>query len=271
MGHPSISGLTVYPVKSARGIPLSLAVIEKRGLSLDRRWMLVDENRLFLSQRRIPRLALISLRIQSESLVAHIPGREGISLPKNPSGELIRVRIWDDEVDAIDLGSDTAGWFAAYLGVQCRLVYMPEQTVRPLKRRVTGGNDQTSFADAYPLLLISEASLDWLNGRLKDPVPMDRFRPNIVVRGCEPFEEDRWRIVRVGHVTLHVVKPCARCVVTTVDQETGLTAEEPLATLSKVRRFGNDVLFGQNCVPHEGGTVHVGDPVEVLEYGRPPS
>jgi hypothetical protein len=260
-----VTGLFVYPVKSAGGVSLDSADVEPRGFRNDRRWMLVDRSGVFLSQRTIPALALLRPGLRKDLLELAAPGQAQLSVPLPPEGVRRTVTVWQDMVEAIDAGDGAAQWASDLLKIDCRLVYMPESTRRPIARQVTGRGDHTSFADAYPFLLISQESLDDLNSRLAEPVPMDRFRPNIVVRGNSPFAEDGWRIVRIGEVKFHVVKPCSRCVVTTIDQKTGSTHDEPLRTLRTYRQSGNKVNFGQNCVPDGVGVVRIGDSVEVLE------
>jgi uncharacterized protein YcbX len=177
-----------------------------------------------------------------------------------------RVTVWKDRVPAVDQGDEAADWFAAFLGAPCRLARLPDDYARRVDGRYARRpDDQTGFADGYPFLLLSEASLDDLNGRLASPLEMRRFRPNIVVAGCAPFAEDGWRRFRVGPIGFDVVKPCARCVVTTTDQETAERGVEPLRTLATYRRVRNKAMFGQNLVHEGSGVIRVGDPVEIVE------
>ena len=266
-----VTELWLYPIKSGRGVRVERAVAEAKGFRGDRRWMVVDERGVFFSQRTHPRLALISALPRGDVMTIAASGAGSIEIPADPAGERCRVTIWDDAVDARDAGDAPARWLSAFLGVPARLVFMPEESPRPLRREITGKGDEASFADAYPYLLIGQESLHSLSAHLATPVRMDRFRPNIVVGGCDPYEEDTWRRIRIGGILFHVVKPCARCVVTTVDQGSGSSdGDEPLATLGRIRRTGNGVLFGQNCVAGEKGEVRVGDRVEVIETGPPP-
>jgi uncharacterized protein YcbX len=173
------------------------------------------------------------------------------------------VAIWKDQCVAVAAGAEADAWFTALLGTPCRLVTMPSSTVRQVDLGYAEPGDPVGFADGFPFLLISQGSLDELNRRLEHPVPMDRFRPNIVVDGCEPHAEDGWSRVTIGEISFRVVKPCARCVITTTDQQTGERGREPLRTLATYRRVGNKVLFGQNLI-HDGvGAVRVGDPCVV--------
>lgn len=261
-----LSGLYIYPIKSCRGISLGAWDVDGRGLRLDRRWMLVDGDGRFLSQRELPRMALIGVRIGSEHLAVDAPGMPTLDVPFEPVvDDLVPARVWNDVVMASPAGGEAGRWFSEFLGVNCALVRLSESTARPVDPGYGRSDDRVHLADGFPFLLTSEASLADLNARLDRPLPMDRFRPNLVVEGCGPFAEDGWDVVRVGAMTFRVVKPCARCVITTVDQGTATTAREPLRTLAKFRRDGDKVLFGQNLIHDENsGTLRVGDPVEVL-------
>ena len=261
-----LCGLYVYPIKSAGGISLKASEVDKRGLRHDRRWMLVDETGCFMSQRRFPHTALIRVRIEPDGLVVEAPGMPSLEVPlQPPAGRLMLTRVWDDLVESLTVGHDADRWFSGFLDVSCRLVYLPDESVRPLDPTYGGPRDQVGLADSFPFLLISEASLADLNARLEEPVTMDRFRPNLVVRGCEPFAEDNWRLVRIGSITFRVVKPCERCAITTVNQRTAATSKEPLRTLARFRRSGKKVLFGQNLIHDTWGTLHTDDPVEVIQ------
>jgi uncharacterized protein len=261
-----LSGLYVYPIKSMGGIPLEAWDVDGRGLRYDRRWMLVDEDGWFISQRELPRMALIGVRIEPDRLVVVAPGMPLLELSLGTTtGKTIPARIWDDVVEASPVGDDADRWFGEFLGVRCRLAFLPDESVRPVDPDYGETGDQVGLADGFPFLLISEASLADLNARLEQPLPMNRFRPNLVIGGCEPFAEDGWSRVRIGSITFRVVKPCSRCAITTVDQTTVVTGKEPLRTLARFRKVGNKVLFGQNLIHDGTGTLHTGDPVEILQ------
>lgn len=265
----SVSGLFIYPVKSCGGLIVELAAVGATGFELDRRWMVVGEDGRFLSQRKHPRLAQVRARLADDRLVLEAPQMSPLDLALElEDGPPSRVQVWDDECPAIDAGKGAAEWFSRYLGCSVRLVRMTDDDARPLGTSSAQPGDQVSFADGFPFLLISRASLDDLNRRLSLPVPMDRFRPNIVVEGCEPYAEDGWDRLRIGEVDFRVAKACARCNVTTVDQATGERGREPLRTLSTYRTVDGQVLFGQNLV-HEGrGVLRVGDSVEAVGAAR---
>jgi len=255
-----LTGLNIYPIKSARGLPLDESVVDEFGLRYDRRWMVVNESAVFLSQRSHPRLALVVPSISHETLQIDAPGMPTLQTPLHPKSTVAtRVTVWDDTCPATWVGGRAAEWFSEFLGCACTLVHMADQVVRPADPAFAPPGVRVSFADGFPFLMISEESLADLNGRLADQLPMNRFRPNLVVAGGEPYAEDRWGRIEIGSVRLQVVKPCARCLVTTTDQATGDRGKEPLRTLATYRKVGGEVMFGQNAV-HEGpGRLHVGD------------
>jgi uncharacterized protein len=263
-----LTQINIYPVKSCKGITLTRAELTPFGLKNDRRWMVVDANGLFLSQRAIPRMALIEPTLTDEGLVLNAPNAQILEVPHQSKAKSARsVRVWDDLCEAEDCGDEAAQWFSELLQINSRLVTIGKTFSRSVDAQYARNQDQVSFADAFPLLLISSASLRDLNGRLDLPIPMNRFRPNLVVSGCDPYAEDRWKRFSVGTLSFTVSKPCARCTVPTVDQMTGTKGTEPLATLSTYRK-GNDhdVFFGQNLVNEQkSGELVMGMEVTVLD------
>jgi uncharacterized protein YcbX len=268
-----LSEIWVYPVKSLGGIQLQESKVTDRGLELDRRWLLVDDNGLFLSQREHPELALFKPEIVGEFLrITHRTHLESIEMPLRPvfldEETKIKVTVWDDTIDAFEVSQTATDWFTKQLRFSVRLVYMPQESERKLDPdyAITGA-EINSFSDAYPFLIIGQSSLDDLNGRLEVKIPMNRFRPNFVFTNGEAFEEDTWREFSIGNVSFIGVKPCSRCVMTTVDQEKGIiSGKDPLKTLAKYRNFGNKVLFGQNVIGLGLGSVEIGDTVRVSSY-----
>ncbi|MEP7226822.1 MAG: MOSC N-terminal beta barrel domain-containing protein [Gemmatimonadales bacterium] len=260
-----LTGINVYPIKSTRGIPLAESAVDDFGLRYDRRWMVVDDAGVFLSQRSHPRLALVVPSIGDGVLQVDAPGMPALRTPLHPKNTVAtRVTVWDDDCPATWVGAHAAEWFSDFLGCACTLGHMADQVVRPADPAFAPPGVRVSFADGFPFLMISEESLADLNGRLAEPLPMNRFRPNLVVAGGEPYAEDGWGSIEIGGVRLQVVKPCARCLVTTTDQDTGKRRQEPLRTLATYRKVGGEVMFGQNVV-HEGpGRMRVGDPVRRL-------
>lgn len=269
MGELRLARIYTYPVKSCGGVAQERATLGERGLRHDRRRMLVDGDGRFLSQRRLPRMALISISFSGDALLLDAPSMPTLALPLEPDqnelGPLLPVRIFDDHTQGAAEGAEADRWFGEFLGAECRLVYMPDDVMRPVDPRYARSTDLVGFADGFPLLVLSEASLADLNSRLRQPVTEDRFRPNLVVSGGEPFCEDGWRRVRIGGVDLRVAKPCSRCAITTVEQATGEMGEEPLRTLSRYRKAGDGVMFGQNLAHDTPGELAVGDRVQVLE------
>ncbi|MCU7843481.1 MAG: MOSC domain-containing protein [Candidatus Thiodiazotropha sp. (ex Monitilora ramsayi)] len=266
MNKLRLSAIYRYPVKSLAGENLQAARVDTFGLENDRRWMVVDPDGEFLTQRELPRMTLIGTEITGEGLQLQAPGMPSITLEKpDREGGQIHVRVWNDRCPAQLCADKVHVWLSDFLNRPCRLVHMADETVRQVDPKYATQGDRTAFADGFPLLLISQASLDDLNSRLTDSLPMIRFRPNLVVSGCGPYAEDHWRKIRIGDLTLRVVKPCSRCKITTVDPGTGETGSEPLKTLSGYRREGNRVFFGQNLV-HEGtGELALDMPVEVVD------
>jgi uncharacterized protein len=270
-----LTALYLYPVKSCRGIAVDTAEVDARGLVGDRRFLVVDSESRFLTQRVHPRMALIETALTSSALILSNSGHGSVSVSLSGIRRPISgVSVWKDTVTADDCGDEAAVWLTGFLGLTCRLVHTGAAYSRPLPLhklpstldvRLSTGHE-VSFADAFPFLVISEESLADLNGRLDAPLPMDRFRPNLVVAGAAPYAEDDWRRFRVGGVIFHGATRCGRCVVTTTDQFTATRAPEPLHTLATYRRGDEGaVVFGRNLI-HETktGRLSIGDAVELL-------
>lgn len=272
-----LSEINIYPVKSLAGISLKESKIERRGLEFDRRWLLVDENNKFLTQREFPKMATVKTEITPDGLLVSSNG-DSLKIAFEPAGgETKTVKIWSNRCKAKIYESGVNEWFGNVLETKCKLVVMPEETRRKVDyfHRIEA-DDHVSFADAYPFLLIGENSLADLNSRLAEDLPMNRFRPNLVVADSEGFAEDGWKRIKIGANVFHVVKPCARCVITTIDQDAGKKdGKEPLKTLAQFRTpkrsIKKKILFGQNLIAETAGAVlRVGDKVEILETKRAP-
>lgn len=263
MSKRILSEIWIYPVKSLGGIRLAAAEVDAKGLRDDRRWMLTDEEGKFLTQRVHPRMALFKVHQTNGQYVISY-GQDKLSLPPAPgTGAQRDARIWNDTVSVVEAGPVYHTWFSERLGIRCRLVAFPEENPRLIDPAYRLANESVSLADGYPILIIGQASLDDLNGRLETRVPMNRFRPNFVFTGGAPYEEDTWRNFRVGNGSFVGVKPCARCVLTTVDQERGVAGKEPLLTLSRYRKKGDKIYFGQNVIPVGFKTIYEGDEISV--------
>jgi uncharacterized protein YcbX len=251
-----ITALNIYPVKSCRGIPLTQARITATGFEHDREWLVVRPDGQFMTQREQPRLALVETSLTEDRLVLRRPEGPELSVPLAGTGAEVEVTCWRDRCAAFDAGDEAAEWFTAHLGKPARLVRFDARRKRPSSTDWTKDIEALSqFADAYPWLVISQASLDELNSRLQHKLPMNRFRPNIVVDGLEPYGEDRVHEFVAGNMQLRVVKPCTRCAITTTDQATGeRTTDEPLRTLREYRfnRELRGVVFGQNVILSAG-------------------
>ncbi|MEP1085508.1 MOSC domain-containing protein [Algoriphagus sp.] len=262
-----IQDLYIYPIKSLGGIRLTEARVEERGFEHDRRWMLIDESGKFMSQRAFPQMALLRVAIAEDFLLVHHLSRpdEVIQIPFAAEGaEVSSVTVWDDEMSARLVDEQIDQWFSDILNQKVRLVKMPISTQRKVDPRYAVNEESVSFADGMPYLLIGQNSLENLNSRLEYPVPMNRFRPNIVFSGGEAFAEDSWKKIQVGEVNFQVVKPCARCVMTTVDQKTAIKSSEPLKTLTEFRKVGTKVMFGQNMVALSSGVIKVGNAIKLV-------
>jgi uncharacterized protein YcbX len=263
-----LSEIWIYPVKSLAGIRLTEAQVQEKGLQYDRRWMIVDPFGRFLTQRDFPAMALLEVEVQANALLISnkLRPEENISVPFQPlTAEAVSVTIWDDEVNAVTVSNEVDAWLSDQLDMEVKLVLMPETTERKADPRYAKNNENVSFADGFPFLLISQASLDDLNRRLAEPVSMKRFRPNFVVTGTRPFAEDQWKSIQIGSLRFDIVKPCARCVLTTIDPETTERGKEPLKTLATYRRLNNKILFGQNVVAKQHGLVKQGDQILLKE------
>jgi len=263
MSELRLSEVWIYPIKSLGGIRLQQANIMEKGIELDRRWMIVDENGAFMTQRTLPALALFKLRMENGELkIVHSP-QSTVPLHPNIVERNESVTIWNDSVIGFEVNKDTSAWFSEILGVNCRLVHFPEDNKRPVDRNFSVHDEHVSLADAYPFLIIGQRSLDLLNSKLTEPLPMNRFRPNFVFTGGEPNEEDTWKNFTIGNNRFVGVKPCSRCVLTTVNQDTAEKGVEPLRTLATYRKKENKILFGQNLVSIDHQQVNEGDVITI--------
>lgn len=270
-----ISSLYSYPIKSCGRLAHSALELDARGPAWDRRWMIVDSDGQFLTQREHPRMALIQPAFHGGELSITAPGMTELCISLEADRMIVcQVQVWNDVCKAWDEGQQAASWLSDYLKTDVRLVRMADDFQRPVSPYFARRPAHTGFVDGFPLLIALQKSLDELNQRLiergAEALPMTRFRPNIVVEGGSAFGEDQWRTIRIGEVTLDVVKPCARCAITTVDQASGTIPDsaEPLATLNTFRKQNGKVMFAQNAIHHAPGVLQVGDEVQILEFSE---
>lgn len=265
-----LTAIHIYPVKSLGGISLKESALTVRGLAHDRRFLVVDPEGEFLTQREYSLMATVWVDIEDDTLTLAAPDLEAVEVPLAPAKQSTRkVRVWNSVVDAHGVSAEADRFLSAYLGITCHLVYMPDDSVRPINPDYARPGDMVSFADGYPFLLASESSLAELNRRIQasggQPVPMNRFRPNLVIEGAPADVEENWKEIRIGEATFRFAKPCIRCQVTTTDQASGeVRGPEPLATLATYRNTPNGVKFAQNLIATKLANIRVGDEVTVL-------
>lgn len=267
-----ISQLYTYPVKSLAGVALSHAKVTERGLEHDRRWMLIDNTNRFLSQRELPQMALIKPALKETGIeVSSFSSSSSYIIPFAPqTNVLLDVTVWDDTCTAQLVSPEADAWFSDVLKVNCRLVYMPDATLRPVDPRYAPADKITSFADAYPFLLIGEESLTDLSDRVGYNIAIERFRPNLVISGGKPYLEDEMMCFTVSGIKFYGVKLCARCPIPNIDPETAISSKEPIKTLAGYRRMNNKTYLGQNLIHQGTGELNIGDKVEILESKATP-
>lgn len=266
-----LSEIWIYPVKSLAGIRLLESKVTQRGLEFDRRWMLVDEKGVFISQREYPELALFHPEIEEAFMrISHADVSKGsvrFSLTQKNNSLPFDVMVWEDKLTAVEVDAEISAWFSGIIGVSVRLVFMPEDSYRQVDPDyAVSPGDITSFSDGFPYLIIGQSSLDDLNSRLANPISMKRFRPNLVFTGGIAYEEESWKEFTIGELLFYGVKNCGRCVITTIDPEKGkFSGKDPLLTLAKYKMRGNKVIFGQNAIAIQEGSLQVGDAITILK------
>lgn len=273
MTHVLLSSINIYPVKSLAGISVHSWPVTEKGLQYDRKWMLIDSDRQFLSQRKLPNMALIKTALTDNKLILSAPGMGDLTLPLDPvDGRIINSTIWHDQCDARSVSSEADQWLGDFLKLDCQLVYQPDDGIRPVDPDYAYPSDQVAFSDGFPFLIVSENSLAELNDQMQLNLPMTRFRPNLVVSGCPAYEEDSWRKISIGAIDFRLPKPCSRCAVPAIDPETAQIGKEPLITLNRTRKWQNKVYFGQNALHDQCGRLTVGDAVQIKSTGakQPP-
>ncbi len=264
----TVSELYIYPIKSLSGIAKETVEITNTGFKHDRRWMLVDDKNIFLSQRTHPQMALLQPAETAEGIVVTHKNNptQSITIPfYNEGKNKIQVSVWDDICEAEEVSTICNNWFSEMLQINCKLVYMPDDTKRLVDKRYAKNNEVTSFSDGYPILMIGQASLDNLNAKLDVQIPMNRFRPNIVFIGGHAHIEDEMEMFTINDLNFLGVKPCSRCVMTTINQQNSEKGKEPLKTLATYRTKNNKIYFGQNVLQQQNGNIAIGNKIEVIK------
>ncbi len=264
-----LTDIYIYPIKSLGGIRLNEAMLEDKGLRYDRRWMLVDQDGTFITQRKYHQLSLLQVHIKEDKLFVQHKEDEQLEISfslTEGTGERIAVTVWDDTSVGLEVSRTVSSWFSAYLQFEVKLVRMVDDEKIYVDPRYAANGEIKSFSDGYPCLIIGQSSLDGLNEKLDEPVKMNRFRPNLVFSGGAAHVEDQFKNFYLGDVLFSAVKPCARCVLITVNQETGKKGNEPLRTLATYRTQNNKIMFGQNLLHEGAGLIQVGDELRVQEW-----
>jgi uncharacterized protein YcbX len=269
----TLSKIFIYPVKSLAGIEVSSSPVDSKGLVHDRKWMLIDSDHQFLSQRRLAKMALINTKIEGDTLILSTSTSGRITLPLHPEGgDEIETTIWKDQCLAKTVSIEADQWLSDFLGIKCRLVYQPSHIIRPVDPNYAEATDKVNFSDGFPFLITSDASLASLNQEMNLQLPMQRFRPNLVISGCDSYEEDSWREIMINGIHFRLPKPCSRCPVPAINTDTGERGKEPLKTLNRLRRWNNRIFFGQNALHDIAGELSIGQTINIVKSGekKPP-
>ena len=268
---PFLSEIIIYPIKSLAGIRVNRWQVTKKGLLYERKWMLIDEHQKFLSQRRLSKMALIKTVMIDDKLILSAPNMNDIclSLTATETGEQVTVNIWKDDCPAYCVSEEFDQWFSHFLGRPCRLVYQPEAVIRQVDPAYALTEDQVRFSDGFPFMIISEASLASLNSAMDVTVSMDRFRPNLVIARCDAYAEDSWQTINIGTLGFRLPKPCSRCSVPSINPITAEITKEPLTTLSRLRKWGHKIYFGQNALHNNTGVLSLHDQVVISTTNNP--
>ena len=267
---PILSQIIIYPIKSLAGVYVNQWPLTKTGLLYDRCWMLVDTQGEFLSQRRLAKMALIKTEIRDHQLWLTAAGYTAISMPLTPpNGELIAINVWEYSGFGQTVSAELDQWFSRVLNHPCRLVYHPENQIRPVDPAYAFSSDQTAYSDGFPLLIASEASLADFNHKSGLNIDMRRFRTNLVVSECSSYAEDSWRTIRINNINFRLPKPCSRCAIPGIDPDKGESQKTVLSALAEWRQYNNKVYFGQNLIHDSLGILNLGDQIEILSQAEP--
>jgi uncharacterized protein YcbX len=269
----TVTQIHIYPVKSLAGISLTQSKVERRGLQYDRRWMLINGQNRFLSQRDFPEMALLQPAIADGHMTLSHKHKNiaPITFPLDQhSADRFAVTIWGDTCAAAEVSTEVSAWFSEVLGAPCRLVYMPDESVRLVEPELAiARGDHVSFADGYPILMFDEASVALITEKAGEEIPENRFRGNIIFKGGHAHIEDEISVFEINGDTYHGIKPCTRCIMTTIDQQRATGGSEPLKSLASYRKVNNKIKFGQNVIPPVSGTIALGDTITVKEMTEP--
>lgn len=266
MPPPKLKDIYLYPIKSCAGIRVDQWPVTNKGLQYDRQWMIVDQNDQFLSQRKLPKMALIQSQFVDQQLVLSAPGMKEISFSLQPTDDTktIIIKIWEDQCQAKLVSSELDEWLSDFLNINCKLVCQDKNSVRQVDPLYAHPQDQVYFSDGFPFLIISEESLADLNSRMPYKISMLRFRPNLVISGSKCYAEDLWREIKIGDISFRLPKPCSRCPIPNIDPETGVSSNETIKILNQYRRHDNKVYFGQNALHDNTGQLCIKDAVTIL-------
>jgi uncharacterized protein YcbX len=262
----TLAAIHIFPLKSCAPLPLAQARVQARGIEHDRRWLVVDENSTFITARKYPRMTLIRAVPSDQGLRLDAPGMPTLHVRTPDASRRTSAVVWNNTVAPLAGDGESAAWLSEFLGRPCSLVYMDDACARPVDPNRARPGDMVSFADSHPITVLSASAIDQLNAKLAQPIPAQRFRPNLLIDGVEPHAEDSWKRIRIGEVELDLLGPCVRCAFPTIDFETGIPdpGGEPIRTLTKYRRAPNGVIFSQNATPRVLGTLRIGDRLDVL-------
>ncbi|MDQ7091002.1 MAG: MOSC domain-containing protein [Methylococcales bacterium] len=267
---PFLSQLIIYPIKSLAGIHVNHWPVNEKGLRYDRKWMLIDSDNKFLSQRRLPKMALIKTHLVDTTLILSAPEMDAIqlSLKDTTEGEPVITHIWHDDCLARCVSTELDQWFTTFLKQPCRLVYQPDSVNRIVDLTYATPTDKVNFSDGFPFLILSEASLKSLNEAMQLEVTMARFRPNLVIANCKAYAEDYWREIMIGEINFRLPKPCSRCSVPAINPNNAEITKEPLTTLNRLRKWQHKIFFGQNALHDQQGLLNINDPLIIHLSGK---
>ena len=260
-----VSSLSIYPVKSARGVSLKSMRLNSMGPECDRRWMVIDNSGAFVTQRKVPKMSQINIELIKSGIRLSADGFSSCFVTRQDKERVLTSSVWGAEVEGHDCGDDVALWLSDFLSKDCRLIYMPDNFKREVDNNFARNQELLAFADGFPLLICSQASLDDFNNKLGYKISMNRFRPNIVISGNQAYAEDHWHTIAINGIEFSLVKPCSRCIIPSINPQTGVKEMAVNDALQAHRRRGQDTFFGQNALYNKLGTIQIGDEVKIVK------